>query len=66
VLSGRATDHELVAVADTRALAISSSAIFDALEDSPELGLAIARSLAAAILDGRAHGTRATTAESNS
>jgi CRP-like cAMP-binding protein len=66
VLAGRPTDRDLVAVVDTRALAISSGAIFDALEDHTELGLAIARDLAECILDASAQGTRATTAESNS
>lgn len=51
VLAGRPSDHTLTSISTTRALSLAPSAIFDVLEDHPELGLAIAANLAARILD---------------
>lgn len=66
VLAGRPFDRVITAMTPTRAIAISPSIIFDVLEDCAELGIAIAGSLAATILDAAPQGTRAATAESNS
>ncbi|MBZ0236341.1 MAG: cyclic nucleotide-binding domain-containing protein [Deltaproteobacteria bacterium] len=51
VLAGRPSDYTLHARSDTRAVTLSPSAVFDVLEDHPELGLAIAGSLAGRLID---------------